>query len=389
MPNMRALVLAGFTLLAPVYWCSGAVEGRESAPVAVDFFFEVGCDSCAIIRRDVLPEMERRYGSCVFVREWDVGVKSNYLRLVSIQERLGVHANEPVSMLVDGREFLPGLARIRQDLFSSIDEAMALLLQAESPLSAAVPLDSGGDLLRRRTDSFTLAGIIWAAVVDSINPCAMSTLVFFMSLLSVSRIGTARMWLAGLSFLLACFMTYLAIGFGLLKALEWLTAFHGAKRGMEFVLLAVMGVFAVISFRDAWRYHRSGDAGEVSLKLPRSMQVRIHQIMRSGLNQRSLVIGGLGMGAVVTVIESVCTGQVYVPALVMMIKSGQSLVRSVLYLLLYNAIFVAPLAIVLALTCGGMGTPALVAWSRRNVTTSKVLLGMFFLAMMGLMAVLP
>ena len=87
-------------------------------------------------------------------------------------------------------------------------------------------------------------------------------------------------------------------------------------------------------------------------------------------------------------LESVCTGQVYVPALVMIIKSGQSMLRSALYLVLYNAIFVLPLGVVLVLTCGGMNAPTLVEWSRRNVTFSKVLLGVFFLAMTALMLVM-
>ncbi|MEI6516687.1 MAG: hypothetical protein WCO77_11985, partial [bacterium] len=93
-------------------------------------------------------------------------------------------------------------------------------------------------------------------------------------------------------------------------------------------------------------------------------------------------------GVAVTVLESVCTGQVYVPALVMMLKSGAAPLRCTLYLLLYNLIFVMPLAIVLALTCGGMSTPALMDWSRRNVTVSKILLGLFFVGMTALMVAL-
>ena len=110
--------------------------------------------------------------------------------------------------------------------------------------------------------------------------------------------------------------------------------------------------------------------------------------MKSGLRKRSLVLGGLGVGAVVTVIESVCTGQVYVPTLVLMLKQGESVLRCAGYLLVYNVIFVLPLAVTLALTCGGMSTPALVEWSRRNVTVSKTLLGVFFLMMTVVLLVL-
>jgi cytochrome c biogenesis protein CcdA len=72
----------------------------------------------------------------------------------------------------------------------------------------------------------------------------------------------------------------------------------------------------------------------------------------------------------------------------MMLKCGQSTWRCLAYLLLYNAIFVLPLLLVLGLTCAGLKTPALVAWSRRNVVWSKILLGMLFLGMIALMVLL-
>lgn len=76
------------------------------------------------------------------------------------------------------------------------------------------------------------------------------------------------------------------------------------------------------------------------------------------------------------------------PALALMIKSGQSVPRCALYLGLYNAIFVMPLAVLLVLTCLGLGTPALVEWSRRNVVFSKVSLGLFFTGLAVMMAAL-
>jgi cytochrome c biogenesis protein CcdA len=236
--------------------------------------------------------------------------------------------------------------------------------------------------------SFTLAAVSAAAVVDSINPCAIATLVFFMSLLSVARISMGRMWLAGVAFLAASFVTYTAIGFGLLGVLQFLHASRVLRQALDVILAGVMLVFAALSFRDAIRYHRSGQAGDVTMKLPAGLQNRIHRVMKSGFRKRSLVLGGLGVGVVVTAIESVCTGQIYVPTLVLMVKQGESVLRCAGYLVVYNAIFVLPLVVTLALTCGGMSTPVLVEWSRRNVTVSKTVMGVFFLVMTGVLLVL-
>jgi len=386
---MRALALISIILLASVIRGMGNDAGNPvSPPVRVDFFFEQGCESCAEIKRDIVPELDRRYAGAYELHPWDINIQSNYLRLVVFQDRLGVTANEPVSMVVDGRVFLAGLAKIKTDVFGEMEAALARRMREELPPPVPAISPASAPLLKQRLESFTLMGVVWAAVVDSINPCAISSLVFFMSLLSVANIGVRRMGLAGVSFLVACFITYMAMGFGLLKILEFLTAFHGVKRIIELLLMVMMLVFAFLSFRDAFRYHRTGRSEDVSLKLPAALQARIHRVMKTGLRRRNLIVGGLGIGVSVTLLESVCTGQVYVPVLVMMIKSGQSMLRSALYLCLYNVIFVLPLAIVLALTCAGMSTPALVNWSRKNVTISKILLGVFFLVMTALMLAL-
>lgn len=368
---------------------TGIPETRGMTPVPLDFFFEEGCESCQKVRSGVFPELEQRYSGYYVLRERDIGIKSNYIALVAYQDALGVKGNEPVSMVVDGRELLAGFPRIRDDLFPAIDRAVERQSQPEA--SRPVPVAGGGvseERLKRRLQSFTLAAVSAAAVVDSINPCAIATLVFFMSLLSVARISIGRMWLAGLAFLAASFVTYVAIGFGLLGVLQFLHAGRGLRLVIDWSLACVMLVFAFLSFRDAFRYNRSGQSGDVALKLPAKLQDRIHRVMKSGLRRRNLILGGFGVGAVVTALESVCTGQVYVPTLVLMLKQGESVARCTVFLLVYNLIFVLPLGVTLTLTCGGLSTPALVEWSRRNVTVSKTLLGMFFLIMTGLLLLL-
>lgn len=124
--------------------------------------------------------------------------------------------------------------------------------------------------------------------------------------------------------------------------------------------------------------------------------MRIHRIMRTELMTGSLVFGGLLTGAAVTALESVCTGQVYVPTLVVVIKSSfdtlsggeESVSRAWSYLLLYNTMFILPLAVVFILTYFGLKTETLLNWSRKNVVISKTLLGCFFLAMAVLIGLL-
>ena len=108
--------------------------------------------------------------------------------------------------------------------------------------------------------------------------------------------------------------------------------------------------------------------------------------MKEGISAKSLLLGGIIIGTLVTALESVCTGQMYVPTLVVMAKSGMS--KAWGYLLLYNLMFILPLVVVFILTYFGLRTPTLLGWSKKNVVISKVLLGAFFLLLAVLVVML-
>jgi hypothetical protein len=357
--------------------------------VSLEFFFEQGCDACVRVRGEIFPEVERRYADGYRLQEYDIAVATNYLRLAGWLDRLGIRDNAPVLLVVDGREALAGFEGIRDGVFAALDRAMArrLAFAGRAEGGAGAVAEEGG-VLRRHVAGFTLAGIVAAAAVDSINPCMMATLVFFLSLLSVLHVGARRMMLAGGAFVVASYVTYFLLGLGLLGVLRAMTAVQWVRRVFEAVMLLTLVVFSFLSFLDAARYRRTGRGDSLSLRLPDGLQRRIHAVMKRGLHRRHLVVGGLGIGVLVTLMESVCTGQVYVPALALMIKSGQTVARCVMYLGLYNLIFVMPLVILLGLTSAGLGTPALVEWSRRNVVFSKVSLGLFFVIMAVMMLAL-
>jgi hypothetical protein len=173
----------------------------------------------------------------------------------------------------------------------------------------------------------------------------------------------------------------------LLEAIRALEVMEWGGRLLSGVLLLMVIVFSALSFLDAARYRRGGAGDALLLRLPASLQARIRDAVKRGLKTRNLVVGGFGAGVAVTLMESVCTGQVYVPALALMIRSGQSVSWCLLSLGLYNLIVVSPLLFLLWLTFAGLRTVRLVEWSRRNVVASKMALGLFFAALAVMMIV--
>ncbi len=371
------LALPGWSLSAP------AAANLPAPAAQIEFFFEGGCENCGRVEREILPELAGLYGGCYTLEKFDIGMMTNYLRLAGYQERLGCQADEDVSMVVNGRIMLNGFSAIRDDLFAALDQALA------GDLSPAPATPATLDTLRARARRFTLPGVMLFGFADGLNPCAISTLVFFMSLLALSKISGRQLLLAGGAFCAASFLTYFAIGLGLLRALHLAAGFSAARSAIDLGMTALLLLLAGLSFRDAWRYRHDRDPDRLSLRLPRPLVLAMHAVMRRGLQSRRLVLGGFGIGAAVTALESVCTGQVYVPTLAaLVLHGGDSLPRATLYLALYNLMFILPLAIVFGLTWRGLQTAALLAWSRRNVVFSKCLLGLLFLGLAVLLVTL-
>lgn len=360
----------------------------ETYPVIIDYFYEKGCPECVRVREVIMPELEAGFEGCYRLNWYDIGLESNVIALIQYEEKLGIMKNEPVCMVVDYRYVFSGLNEIMEGLFPRIDECIAERMRDDwkppEPIVTKETAQRGAGLAEQRIKNFTLPLVAGAGLVDGINPCAIGTLVFFMSLLAVSGIRGRTLLLVGISFCVASFVTYTALGFGLLRMLHAFSGFTMLQRGVDLGMILILGVFAFLSFRDAYRYRASGNPRDLTLQLPGKIKERIHKIMRTGLRSRSLVLGALVIGMAVTILESACTGQVYIPTLVLVVKRGQSVMVGLSYLVIYNAMFILPLVAAFAVTYRGLKTEQLIAWSRRNVVPSKILLGILFLAMAGL-----
>ncbi len=94
---------------------------------------------------------------------------------------------------------------------------------------------------------------------------------------------------------------------------------------------------------------------------------------------------GLGCGFLVTLLDSLCTGQVYVPVLALIAREPGAW-RSLALLALYNLAFIAPLVAVFMLAARGADAAQMSRWSKRNVFPSKLALGLVF-ALLGAMVI--
>ncbi len=374
MPSGRVFktVLSCLTLIVSVF----SVAATEPK-VLLELFHQPGCKECDMIKRLVLPRVDERFKDLYELKLFDIAAKENFLRLADYQESLNIQGNEPVTIILQGKVALTGYKAIDRGLVEAIAEAIS----NREPLLVEPGKPQNNSILSKRSERMTLAAVLCAGFLDGLNPCAFSTLVFFMSLLAVAKVRDGRLFAVGLLYCLASFLTYTLLGFGLFKFIKAITAFHALQTVFNWGMAALLLLMAFMSFRDAWRFSRSGKAEDVSLQLPRRLKLMIHAVMRRGLGYRFLLPGAFAIGVAVTLLESVCTGQVYLPTLALLAKESAETMKWASLILLYNAMFAIPLLFVFAVAFFGVRTPKLLDWSRRNVAPSKILLGLLFLAL--------
>lgn len=357
----------------------------KSQPVTVEFFFQPGCEECIEVKEYVLPEISDMFGASITVLEYNTNVKTNYLRLTTLMDKAGVKGNENVSIFINEHVYLGGISEIRDQLAWCIGESLANTGSRKHPVSENQHNRDGEAILAQRLKTFTITAVALAGLADGFNPCAFTAIIFFASLLTMSKRKHKDILIMGTAFCASVFFTYLALGFGIFGGLRALPLHGMPTIIIKWSMAVLLAILAFLSFRDAWRYRNSGNSRDITLRLPDSIINRIHSVLRKRVTSGKLLIGALTAGFIVTLIESVCTGQLYLPTLVYLSGHEIHYKKALSLLLLYNLAFITPLILVLAAVYLGAKNNKLTKWSRNNAVQGKIGMGIVFIILAILM----
>ncbi len=256
------------------------------------------------------------------------------------------------------------------------------------------------EVLLERFRLFKIGTIISAGLIDGINPCAFTVLVFFMSFLAFVGYKKRQMFILGSFFILTVFITYLLIGFGLLEFFRKLEIFSFLAK-IAYYLTAVLAlVFGALSFYDYLVYKKSNDPEKVFLKLPEIIKKRIHAAIREKTDRRTdaalakgslirLIFAALSSGFIVSILESVCTGQMYLPTIIYILGVEHLRARALLYLILYNLMFILPLLFIFALALWGITSETFSKIAKNHLAKVKIATSAVFLGLgLGLLFII-
>lgn len=230
----------------------------------------------------------------------------------------------------------------------------------------------------RKFQSYGLAAVAVAGLVDGVNPCAFTTIVFLLS--AVAYVGKTRRQVAivGVTFTLAVFLTYLLLGVGLLLAIKEFAVHTGLTQWLTWIVAGLAFVLAAWSLWDGIRTVASGKIPRFSLGLPSWIKAAIRRVIRTGLKGRYLFAGSFLVGCLVSLLESFCTGQVYVPTIMVVLHMPGQRMAAFGYLLLYNVAFILPLAVIMVMAYFGVRSERLGNLLRRHLGLLKFALAGLF-----------
>jgi cytochrome c biogenesis protein CcdA/thiol-disulfide isomerase/thioredoxin len=350
------------------------VGGQLAAPVYLGYFFSPGCSECDRVSYD-LAYLEKQYPN-LEVRKFDLNTCAALNEAMS--ERAGVPPEERLltPAVFIGDEYLVGdeltVERL-EEVIKAHGEGGCIPpwegLEEESP--AAI------NRIIQRFKSFSFVAVLGAGLLDGLNPCAFTTIIFFVSYLAAMERKGREILLVGAAFTAAVFLAYLLVGAGVLGFVHSL----GVVQTLSRVVYLGTGVFclvlAVAALYDLYKI-RKGKHEEMALKLPDFLQRRVRRAIREGAGVRNYVWAAAVTGAIVSLLELACTGQVYLPTIIFVTGVPELRANALLYLVLYNLMFIVPLVVIFLLVYYGTTSLQLAGFMRRHAALVKAVTVVFF-----------
>lgn len=199
----------------------------------------------------------------------------------------------------------------------------------------------------------TLPIVLGAAIIDSINPCAIGVILFLSSVLLKVSAKKATLLTLGLVYIGTVYAVYMLSGLGLV----WFQATLISQGYAEFVGVLV-GLFVIgfglIELKDFFWYGK-GFSLEISAGNKEKLTLMAQNIS---------VLGIIGIGGFVALVELPCTGGPYLAITAILAKSFD--LQALIYLAIYNVIFVLPLVVILLMIYFGASTAIMKQWRQAN-----------------------
>ena len=333
-----------------------------NASLNATFFYGNGCSHCENVK-PLVTALQAKYPE-LHIEMLEINDnKTNREKFLSMLLQYNLGAGGGIPTIFIGENALIGETEIK-DHFEEKILAEKQRIASGTPANP-VNLTSVSTGTLPATPALSPYMVIFAALVDSSNPCGLSVLVFL--LISMAAAGDRkRILLVGGIYIAAMFLFHLLVGIGLFSAI----AISGLTRPFSIMGGVIALVLGIVTLADVLRNKET-----YLLSIPESGKGLLGTYIRKATLPAAFILGILA-----GILGFSCTGGIYISILGLMGRD-MTVMAGLPYLVLYNLIFVLPLVLVTLLFAYGLSPERAERWRTENKRTIRVIIGVILVAL--------
>lgn len=376
-------------------------DSQITRSVDLAYFYQKGCPKCDRANA-LLKYMAKKYPR-LNIKEIDLNTPDGKRLNETLSNRLNLPVEKRLiapSIFV-GNDYLPP-AEIAESRVEALvqkygEAAPSPAHRTGSPAGGLSPTadetKKAEESIIARFKSFGVLAILLAGLIEGMNPCALATLVFFISYLTMVGRKRKEIFWVGLGFSGIGFVTHLFLGLGILsfiRHLSFLPLFSQIVYFITFVFALLLGIFSLYDYIQL----KKGRPAKMKLQVPDFLKKKIHQVIRVRsdeleANKEStsirFLLAAVVIGFIVTLLQSTCTSQVYLPTILFVTNIPSLRGSAVLFLILYNFIYILPLLVIFGIVYWGVTSEQISFFLQKRASTIKLLTSAFFFALAGIL----
>jgi len=320
----------------------------DESSIIVEFYFSDGCDHCQD-KEGEIDEIEQKYGNNITVEKYSISIDENEDRFFDY----GFKVPPGVVVLNQSSEkfdIFPYEKITLKNLEESIDYHLEGNYSNDGPNlndEYCIETPFGPLCFDPKDVSLPVITIIIGAL-DSVNPCAFFILLFLLSLLIYTRSRKRMLLIGGIFIFFSGFIYFLLM----VVILFFFTAVEE-----QYIIGIIAGIVAIIfgalNIKDFFFFKKGPSAS-----IPKSQKPKLYKQMRKVVKITSLpalIVATIVLAITANTVELACSFVLPVVYLGILKSFTLGNIENIIYLIIYNIIYVIPLfifTIVIVITLG-------------------------------------
>ena len=301
-----------------------AVSKDKSTDSVILYFSTISCTDCSEVK-SLLKKMtdEQKTKKPLVIHEFNIAEGDNVVLLQKLFSIYGVASDkQQVPIVFFSGGYLSGAKAVTQELEQKWKDDELTGFNLENILSD----DASWKEENKDQASFkTYIGLAAAGFINGVNPCGASMLLMLLAAIAMSGRSVIK---TGCAYLAGKFTAYCAMGMGLYKLFMAIgqDIFLSISNVFTWIFAAVFFILAILYLIDFVNVKRK-QYGKIRMQLPTALRKWNHERIEkaSKINAKWMIPAAVVLGIMISAGEFFCTGQVYLAAILYMMKMQQEM----------------------------------------------------------------